>query len=245
MLLSAEVDSLDAQDPGRFRNAWWGVMLVGLLWGLGLCGAWGGGAMIFGDFEGLLIMPAMVTLTMTVLVPGRRGIIALSELAGRSRASQSLLRSLVLVVFALCLVVMRSNPHYAEYPLPAWIDWIRPHWKPFRVLLLMPLWGGWAMLIATRFNRLSPDAHQAVVAFARGCGPVHAACCLVLPLAGSLFYFHYLKIHQQLSVAFLPVVVAVVGGCMICRRTGLDRRQLLAVNLLTQSAFLLGFLANK
>ena len=245
MILSAEDSAIESGPPQRFRRAWLGMMLVGGLWGVALCCTWGLASKVFGDFEDLPIMPAMAALTMTALIPGRRAIIALSEIGAKASSTQSLLRSLMLVVFALCLVVLRTSPHYLEYPLPYWIDWIRPPWKPFRVLMLMPLWGAWAMLINARFHKPMPDAQKAIAAFAEGCGPLCAAASLVPPLAGSLFYFHYLGVWRQMSIAFWPTAAAIGGGWIVCRGRGLGRTSLLAVNLLTQFVFLLAYLANR
>ena len=65
-------------------------------------------------------------------------------------------------------------------------------------------------------------------------------------LAATLLYFHFLDWPWRLLIAGVTVFVAICGGVILCRRGGgLRRSALLAVNVLTQTAFILAYLANR
>jgi len=64
------------------------------------------------------------------------------------------------------------------------------------------------MIIGPKFCRLSPAAEPAVAAFATGCGPFRAVLCMVLPLAGTLFYFQYLHWSWQVAIPTVTIVAA-------------------------------------
>ena len=68
---------------------------------------------------------------------------------------------------------------------------------------------------------------------------------MAVPLIGSVIYFNYLP-WTQLSIPAVAVAAAVLSGWGLSRRAGgLRRRTLLAVNILTQLAFLGAYVANR
>ena len=182
-----------------------------------------------------------------VLWPFRRACASLADLcAGKDGPSRPVVLSVLVVGLAMCLMSIRPVYHSREYALPEWLQWVLPGEDYYRVLLLMPLWGAWSMLITPQFRRASGATEPYVAAMARGGGAGTAAACLVVPLAGSIFYFHYLGLRGEVVVSAVAALSAIAAGLVCCRAAGgLTRRALLAANLLTQIAFLLAYLANR
>lgn len=246
MLLAADEPGLGAEPPGRFARAWVGLTIQSLAWGMVLCGVWGLGWKTFRDFEPL-IMPAVATLVVFMLWPFRRAAECLLEVAcPREGRDRSIVAAVIVAAFAMCFMVLKPDFYRNEDQLPYWLDWIRPWAKLYRVLVLMPVWGAWSMLITPQFCRPTAVTEPYVAAMARRCGPLAAAACLAIPLAGSIFYFHYLGLRPQVTIAGAAALSAIAAGLICCRRTGgLTRRSLLAANLLTQLAFVVVYLANR
>ena len=150
--------------------------------------------------------------------------------------------SVIVVVLALLLLGLRGHNQDWAMHLHSAIRWTRPQ-AMYRVLILGPIWGAWAMLITCQLCKPDDKTSQALVALRRGCGPFSTAAALVLPLGGSVWYFNYLP-WTQLSISAAPIIAAVAGGCWLCHRVGgLRRSVLLAVNIQAQLAFILAFLA--
>lgn len=246
VLLSASAEELAQEPPSRFRHAWLGLTGLSLVWGLCLVGVWAIAWDLFRDYE-LLLMPSLATLAFFILGPFRLALLAMLEvLTGRQGPLRAVVAPLLVVGLAMCFLSLRQDAYRSEYAMPAMLAWLRPVDKMYRVLVLMPLWGAWTMLILPHFCRPGPGTEPPLAAMARGCGPMAAAAALVLPLAGSIFYFHYLGWGAQVKISAWAVMAALVGGVICCRASkGLCRQALLASNLLTQVIFLLAFLANR
>lgn len=242
LLLTAPDERLSLETPAN-EKPWLGVTFLCLATGLLSNVVWGAAWKLFGDY-GILLMPPAMTLAVLALWPLRRTLLSWASLAGPDALARGLLLCVTLLVLALAMIRLRSTPVYVENPLPAWAAWLRPQYEQSRVLLLMPLWGGWGMLIAGRFCRLTDRTEPAVAQLARTCGPMTAALCMGVLLAVTIVYFSYLP-WTQLTISGSAILAAVFGSMLICwRRGGLRRDTLLAVNLLTQLAFLLACLAN-
>ena len=241
MLLSAGDDLLAAEPPERFARAWWQLMLVSFGWGLALTWVWGAAWALFRDVEGLLVRPALAATAALALGPLRRAIAAGAEMLGGAEGAAALL----VMTLAGCLLGLDANFYSFEPPLPWWLAWVRPPAKLYRVLMLMPLWGGWSMLVVAQLCRPNERTEPAVAAFARGCGPVATAACMGALLAATIQYFNYLP-WRQLCISGAAAASAIVGGLVLCRICGgLRRKALLAANLLTQIVFALAYLANR
>lgn len=219
------------------------MLLLSLAWGLISIGIWWVSQQVF---RGTSQVPAMLTAAAFCLLLYRRATIAVGELASPRDASfRALTLAMLAVGIVVCYIDLRM-PDFTmeEVTLPAAMQWIRPWDKHFRVLILAPVWGAWAMIIAPKFCK--PCGGEAwTVAFASGCSPLGAALAMTLPLAGSLFYFQFLGWWQWI-IPGATVLWAIGGGWLLCRLgVGVNRRTLLALNVLTQLIFLLAYLAGR
>jgi hypothetical protein len=247
MLLTAGDAPLSAEPPRRFHRAWMELMGISLLWGVILVNLWGVAWSVFRDYEPL-VMPAMATSGLFCLWPFRRGIAALADfLAPQEATTRSVAASAIVLVVALSFLGLKPDWHRWEFTrLPWWIAWLQPDAKLYRVLLLMPLWGAWSMLITVKFCRPDERTEPQVSAFARGCGAPAAAGCMAVLLGASIAYFHHLGVGSQVAIFAVTVLAAIGGGAGLSRAAGGPCRQvLLAANVLTQIAFILAYLAGR
>lgn len=244
MLLTAAEEGLAEEPPGRFARAWLSVMVVSILWGCCSVVLWSWTWGLFRDFSGIPLMPTAVVLAIGLLGLYARSVLVLAEsLVGRD-GRQAVAVAVLVTVWALMLLGIRSwNPDFPHH-LPPALQWTRPRMM-FRALLLAPIWGGWAMLLAGQFCRPSARTEPVVAAFARGCGAMTATIVLAVLVLVTVTYYNNLP-WTQLSISATPVIVAAAGGALLCRRWGgLCRSALLATNMLTQIAFLLAYLVHR
>jgi hypothetical protein len=245
MLLTASDGRLAAARPERFANAWVGVMLLSLAWGVLSTLLWGAAWALFRP-QGVHFAPAAVVLTVFLLWPFRRAAVALAEtVGGDAPTARALAAALFVAVLCLALLGLKATPYHNERPLPGWLAWVRPRGELYRVLVLAPVWGGWAMLITGQFRRPVEGTEAAVAAFSRGCGAVAAAACMAVPGVLTWVYFGYLW-GWEATMSGAAIAAAVGGGLALSARTGgLTRAALLAANVVTQLAFLASCLANR
>lgn len=232
---------------GPENYLWTGWVLVA--WSLVWAGAsvliWNLTAKLFGLAGGLWLLPSLAVAAVSLLGPARSGAELLCRLAGRNRPARiALIASLVSLAWLACLTALRHDYHFQQEPaLPRWIAWIRPGSKIDRVLWLLPLWGGWSMLICPQLHRPDPSRQPALAGMVRGCGPMSTTVLMGLLLAGSIGYFAYLP-WTQLVIWAAGLLGAIGGGLLLVHLAGGMRREvLLAGNLLTQWSVLVAFLA--
>ncbi len=208
---------------------------------------WGAAWKIFGDW-GYLMMPAAMTLALFCLGPFSRSVAALGrQVGGRSSERRTVAVAVLVVVMAVCLVRLSPDWHRQEFPrLAWWIAWIRPEAKLYRVLVLMPAWGAWAMLISAMFCRPGKRTEPQIAAFARGCDAIAVAGLMALLLGVSIAYFHHLGVGGQVMVPLATIVAAIASGVGFGRAPGgITRQGMLAANLATQIVFILTYLASR
>jgi hypothetical protein len=243
LLLCADDSRLDRCPPRAYASAWVGLLVASLLWAVASVGIWGLAWQIFGGYD-LLIMPPAVFLCVMLIGPFRQAAGAVVRLAGgRDSARQAVVAAAIGLLMFGAMLSMKHRAYHNEDPWPMVVAWARPNVELFRVLLLMPLWGAWAMLISCQFCKVSSRAGAATRAFVAGAGPFAAALLMGALLAVTILYFAFLP-WWQLCISGVTIVAAVIGGVVFSRvNGGLDRDVLLATNLVTQIAFMLSYLA--
>lgn len=247
MLLLAGDEALAAEPPRRFRHAWLEVALGGFVWGIALTLVWGAAWRVFGGHHwDYPFLPAGVTLAFFCLLPFGPAVGALAgQIGGASTQRRMTATAVIVAVLAVCLVRLRPDWHRTEpFEVPMWVDWVRPMAKLYRVLLLMPAWGAWAMLITPMFCKSGDRTEPQVAALAHGCDALAVAGVMGALLAVSITYFHHLGLGGQAAVPLAAVITAVASGAVFCRLSGgLSRQTLLAANLTTQIAVIMAYLA--
>lgn len=242
MLLTADTARLDSEPAHRFVRAWGGLILLAVVSGVALVGVWG---LAWRMTTGVGIAPVIAALTL-VLWPFRRGIGAMAELlAPDDPAARAVVASALVAFWPFCFLAIKTYFYHGELVLPAAIAWIRPDAECYRVLLIMPCWGAWSMLVACQFPRHAERIEPPVAALAGGCGPMATAVSLAIPLTVTLFYFGFLG-WWGVTIPLATALAGTIGPVVLCRIAGgLRRRPLLATNVLTQGVFLLAYLANR
>ncbi len=241
MFLTAGDERLEAQDPARFTYAWIGLMGLALLTGLTLIGLWSVVWRLFHDWD-RLSRPAGITAIFILTWPMRMALASIGPAFRlRSRGNQFALAAAAAALIGVGFMSLAERyPSGYEYTMFSWIAWIRPELSIFRVLLLMPIWGAWSMLIAGQFQPPNAATDAATRRFVRGCGPLAAAACMAMPLAGTIIYFHYMGVFGQVAVTVGTLIAAIASGPILCAiGGGLTRRALLAASLVTQIVFLI------
>lgn len=243
MMLVASDEALSAGSPARFRGAWAGMVFGSLVWGGLLASLWVLTERAITDPLGMGIMPAVFTVAAMVVWPFRRAFGAAAEvLGGQDPSIRSAMGGLLAAVFMFGLLAAKHNYIYSDMVLPTWLMWLRPDVDTARLLVLMPLWGAWAILITGQFCRACERTEPAIVALSKGCGPVLAAMGVALPLAATWFYFGYMGNWAHWQMSGLALVGALASGLVACKVRGcLSRKVLLCANLMAQVSLLLGY----
>ena len=244
MFLTAGDEQLASQPPERFARVWWGLMLLSLVWGVAAAALYGLAWQIFDDYTGMPLMPAALVTALWVTWPYRRAVTALAKsMCGgeETRDSSPVEAAAIVVIMAMAMLGFRDMRHGQD---PTNLDWYLC-WVPptmFRPLILAPIWGAWAMLIAPKLCKPAPQTQTAAASMIRGCGSPTMAGCMAVLVTVTMFAFN--MIQWQVTVPAATILAAVVGGTVLCRQAGgPTRNALLAANLLTQIVFFLAYLA--
>jgi len=236
-----------ANDGARVRRPWLALAGCGVAMGIALAVVWAAAANAFPWWyvSDLPLMPVAAVIAALALGPGRRMLTAPGELMEPSRAAgAALVTTAVGIILALGLLGIVPVHREGQW-LPSWLAWIRPP-AEYRVLLLMPMWGVWAMMVPMHFCRPAATAGKLVAAIAYRQPIAGTAAWMALALAASLWYLNTMAYNWALVPPAAALAVGSLGGIAICRAAGgVGRRALLAANLATQLAFLLGYLAAK
>ena len=235
-LLAGSEDQLGQANPRPFAYAWIMLMPLAGVWGGVICLTWWVLDAIFGP--GTYVAPLLTAVV--ALWPLRRALLAASERDSRRSPARNMI--VPLLVFVIGFVAIRNHMQF-PYDAESLPQWLLPYDRAYRVLLVMPLWGAWAMLILPKLCQPGKEPHPAVTTFGRGCPVSAAAMLMAVPLGLSLLFFNYLGWLQLIIVGAALVTAMGVGPLLAWRRGGLGREVMLATNVYVQVAVLLGFLA--
>jgi hypothetical protein len=247
LLMFAPTAVLRSQS-GKVGRMWLYLGLLGVAWGILLCAGWEIAWRIFPHWwpyaSSLPLMPALAVLCLLLLTPLRRPIVALVDLGGRGRrGDRAVLAAALACVLALGLLNVlpyQREPKWLWY----WVAWIRPL-EEARVLLLMPLWGAWAMMVPAHFAPPAANAPPLVLAHLRDHPVAATAVWMAIPLAGTLWELSFLWGWVAIP-AVMAMLAGSVGGILCCRLTGgASAATLRACNGMTQLAFFAGYLIAK
>lgn len=244
LLLTASPARLEGLQATCFHRAWLWLMLIGLGWGILCVGLWELGGLAVRRSASLPLVSVLLVALATLTGLYRRALESLVALLSVRGAGQAIAATALMLTYVVFLLEGTGwNLNSASY-LPRMLEWIRPQpWH--RALLLAPVWGSWAMLLTVQFHRPDENTEACVAAFARRCGPATAAFTMGAVLMVSLWYFNHLS-WWQFSIPLVTILTAASAGAWFCRAAGgLGRDPLLAVNLLTQMAFLAAYLVNR
>jgi len=248
LLVAGSGDRVARHDGSDSRGMWFWLGVIGWTWGLALAGVWALAVIVFQGNAGhnLPLMPVAMVTVAAALGPFRRTLFAPGQVWGErsSPAAQGAAAAVAVTVLVLGLLQIVPLGYREPVSLPAALAWVRPL-EEYRVLILMPAWGAWAMMIPGHFCRPAAGAPQLVKRFGKRQPVAATAMWMAAALAGTLWYLSFLGRCVALPAA-AALVVGSAGGIVLCRlRGGVCRAALLAGNLLTQLAFLLGYLAGK
>ncbi len=236
---SARVDALPAERPAGGGP----IMAVGIFWGLAMIGLWDLGYRLTWE-RYTWVLPSVLCALATVGLAYRRafeGPLGLIGLGGWLKWP-ALAALAAAWAYAVNEAVRYWGQDWPTQQLSPAIIWLWPR-ALYRVLLLGPVWGSWAMLALPQFHRPNERTDPHTRALARGTSPLAAALYLAAPLAGTLVYLMFLPQPFRFAPPAAAVAAALGGGSlMVVAFGGLCRRALLAANVLTQAAFLWAYL---
>ncbi|MCY2929737.1 MAG: hypothetical protein NTV86_09645 [Planctomycetota bacterium] len=241
----------EAETSRVFAPAWIGLAAIALAWGLLSIGVYVVARLATPErFVCPLWTPAVALAALSVAGPFRVAALDVAALLHlRGRVARAAFGLLLAGGWAWALAYLGGKRHFGlaseEQALPGALAWIRPEMEAFRVLLLAPLWGAWAMMIAVQFRRPGRELGGAVREFAAGCGPMLSVVAMGVVSCWNILYFSFLPWGPQLAILGGAIGGGVVAG-LIARALagGLTRGSLLAANLGAQGAFLGAYLAN-
>lgn len=237
------------------------ILPISLLIGLAWAGVFRATWRLYGEVAGIPIIPALFVVLLEAFVTGRYLPLALARVVDRFDAGESgrgavpeiddlsspprlrgtlVLLLIVLVQFVFVGSLRNYNPwwppqddwrHYFNFLYP------RPIYRP---LLLAPLWGRWAVLLAATIGRTAEQADSATVAICRSMTPGRLLRLAVLPLLLSCIYFSREQNFLIGAVIGLAVFAISFIACVLMARRlgGQSRTTLLATGQVAQIAFL-------
>ncbi len=262
--LPAAARYLLAQSPPPARDAVraarvvaWVVpagLLIGILWAGAFRGAW----RLYGEIDGLRMVPGLAVVLLEALLTGRFLWLAVARAAdgplGPSMGDDERLtrnpslRACGAMAIVLCAMVqwvlVVSIPHVTPWwPPPD--DWRsafnflypRPIYRP---LILAPLWGRWAILMAAATGRTAPGVDAMTASLCRSMGPRRVLLHALLPVVLTCIYFSRERNFLIGGVISLfAFASSYLAAQVLARRNGgQDRVTLFAAGQIGQIAFL-------
>jgi cobalamin synthase len=251
------VGRVEDGDAAAFGGAPNWFLVLGILTGLAWAGLFKATWRLFGEIGSIRVVPPLAVVLMECLITGpflALGLARTIHLLTSTRPRQAALELSAPLspvgTLVLCLTVLTSWVLIVSIPpispwWPSYDDW-RYHLRRFyaapvyRPLLLAPLWGRWAILLAATVGRMLPSADRATHALAAAMRPGKLLALAIPPLALTSIYMsrggNYVT---GIIVGLLVFVVAYLVSVIMARRGGGQTRQsLYAVGQIGQLAFL-------
>jgi hypothetical protein len=229
-------------------------LIVGLVWAGVFRMAW----RVFGEeTRNLRLIPALAVVLIEVFLTGRRllaGWVRALDVAGPSPrqpdepalgGTQSAQAALILVLsvltqWALIATIERSSPWWpSSQDWRHYFNWLYPA-PIYRPLILAPLWGRWAILLAACVGRSAADADPTARSLSSLVTPGRLLIAAALPLFLNSIYFSrdgnlLLGLVAALLVFFITYLVTVLFAY---RGNGQTAASMFASGQAAQLAFL-------
>ena len=171
-------DDQKSDDQPAWRTAahwfiFWGVM-IGLFYALAFRGGW----RLFGEYNRLRLVPMVLILAIDLVWCGNRLLIGAVHLTSNRRAegrnpsepinTQAIL--LLVLVILLKYALLLSLPYGARRQPLDWREQLGIFYPDvlYRPLILMPIWGRWAMTMALVIGRIAPASSNRLQQMASG-----------------------------------------------------------------------------
>jgi len=252
------------EDPDAWRRASRWFVPIGLVIGLLWVGVFRAVWRLYGEeVTSLRLVPAMAVVLVDVLFTGYYlfgGLVAtINALTGPRHAREPepeheesipllLPAAMVLCVGILLELILISALRTGEWWWPS--DW-RRHLNfayprlIYRPLLLAPLWGRWAILLAASLGRVAHRSHPAAAGLSRASSPRIVMGSFVLPLVLTAAYCSRSgNVIIGTIIALIVLGLTFVASVTIARRGGgQTRRSMLAAGKIAELIFLSAFVA--
>jgi cobalamin synthase len=217
-------DESDWRYAGRWLVLW--GLLIGAFYAVVFRGAW----RWFGEYEKLRLGPVAVILALDLAWCGYRLISSVAVVAAgkddrgndTSNGVAVLVAVVVIVIFKLALLL--SLPMGGRV-WPA--DW-RNHFWPlypyatYRPLILMPLWGRWAMMLAMSIGRIAPHGSNRLRRMAEGNNLLRIMVYWLIGSGLTVVYCSASSEHipRGIVIGLAVMVASYLSSYMLARRAG-------------------------
>ncbi|MFO0973389.1 MAG: adenosylcobinamide-GDP ribazoletransferase [Phycisphaerae bacterium] len=237
------------------------VVPLGLLVGLAWLGVFRATWRVYGEVDGLRVIPALAVVLLEALISGRYLLLSAAQVADLLHAQANgrdaepslaapdatpgwhgtlILGLLLLAFWALLVSVPVVNPWWPEpEDWRSKFNWLYP--RPiYRHLLLAPLWGRWGVLLAACLGRTARRTDATTQAFCRAASPARLLRHSILPVSLTCIYFSRERNFLIGAVIGLAVLAcSYLASVTLARRLGgQSRTTLLATGQIAQLAFL-------
>lgn len=233
----------------------WGL-LVGAAWMTVFRVAW----RLFGDPEmtRVRVLPALAVVLLECTLTGYLLIVGLSRAAGSAVRHDGPAGATAHAERGPLILMLAVAAHLALFiSLPERIGWYPAHddWRSYlnplypqvtyRPLLLAPLWGRWAMILAAGVGRAAPDADELTRALCRAVRPARVLRTLLVPLAVFAVYMNREgQFFQGLFASLIVFLSAYLTALLLARRWGGQTRDTIhAAGAMAQMTFLASYRA--
>ncbi len=247
-------------DPEEWRRARWWFLPIGLVIGFLWVGVFRVVWRLYGEeVTSLRLVPAAAVLLVDVLFTGYRSFGGLTStvhaLTGPRHAREpeevnpnGLAQSAVMV---LLLAIVLELVLLSALRTGAW--WWPDDWRRhlnfayprliYRPLLLAPLWGRWAILLAASLGRVATRSHPAASGLSQAVSPTFVLATFLLPLGmTSVYCSRSGNLVIGAIIALTVLGVTFTASVVIARRGGGQTwRSMLAAGKIAELAFLCMF----
>ena len=251
-----------AADPAAWRRAAFWFVPIGLAIGLLWVGVFRATWRLYGEeVTSLRLVPAAAVLTIDVLFTGYclfGGLITtVNALTGRRHAREpedegapvlglpaAMVLFLVIALELVLLSALRTGAEWWPSDFRRFLNFAYPR-LIYRPLLLAPLWGRWAVLLAASVGRVASRCHPSAVGLSGAMSPSFVLVGFLPPLVLTAAYCSRSgNVIIGTIIALVVLGLTFVSSVIIARRGGgQTRRSMLAAGKIAELIFLAAFVS--